>query len=72
MKYRVRVNMAFDSQADAQVLLNNAKGLVSRGASLNLGKENEEISFCELELCRHDEGLPCTRIERIEIRGGAT
>ncbi|GAJ15462.1 unnamed protein product, partial [marine sediment metagenome] len=25
-------------------------------------------AFCDLELCRHDEGLPCTRLERVEVR----
>ena len=29
---------------------------------------NEEISFCASELCGHDEGKPCSKLERVEIR----
>ena len=68
MKYRVRVDFAFDSEADAQALLTYAKNLSSKVVSINEGGINEEIAFCDLELCRHDEGLPCTRLERAEIR----
>lgn len=68
MKYRVRVDLSFDSEVDAQSLMAYAKGLAPKAVSLNEGSVNEEIAFCELELCRHDEGLPCTRLERIEVR----
>jgi len=68
MKYRVRVDMSFESEADARLLMDYARGLSSSAVSVNEGRENEEISFCELERCRHDEGLPCERLERIEVR----
>ena len=68
MKYRVRVDLSFDSQTDAQMLMNYAKGTTSKAVSINEGQENEEISFCALEICRHDEGLPCERLERVEVR----
>ena len=68
MKYRVRVDLSFDSEADARAVMDYAKGLSSRAVSVNGGQENEEVSFCELERCRHDEGLPCERLERIEVR----
>ena len=68
MKYRVRVDLNFDSQADAQALIAYAKGLSSKAVSINEGKVNEEISFCDLEICRHDEGLPCEKLERLEVR----
>ena len=68
MKYRVRVDLAFDSEADAQSLMTYAKNLSDKALSINEGEPNEEIAFCDLELCRHDEGLPCTRLERVEIR----
>ncbi len=68
MKYRVRVDMSFDSEADARAVMDYARGLTSRAVSVNEGQENEEVSFCELERCRHDEGLPCERLERIEVR----
>ena len=68
MKYRVRVDMSFESEADARLLMDYARGLSSSAVSMNEGRENEEISFCELERCRHDEGLPCERLERVEVR----
>jgi len=68
MKYRVRIDMSFDSKDDAQSLMNRAKNLAGKAVSINEGKANEEITYCDLELCRHEEGLPCTRLERQEIR----
>jgi hypothetical protein len=68
VKYRIRVDLAFDSEADARSLLAYAKSLSPKAVSINEGEVNEEIAFCDLEICRHDEGLPCTRLERVEIR----
>jgi len=68
MKYRVRIDLSFDAKTDAQALMDYARGLTSKAVSLNEGRDNEEISFCETEICRHDEGLPCTGLERIEVR----
>jgi len=68
MKYRVRLDLSFDSQTDAQTFMNYAKGLTSKAVSLNEGQDNEEISFCDMEICRHDEGLPCEKMERVEVR----
>ena len=68
MKYRVRVDLSFNSEADALALMNYGKGLGGAAVSINEGKPNEEISFCDFELCRHDEGLPCENLERVEIR----
>ena len=68
MKYRVRLDLSFDSQTDAQTLMDYAKGLTGKAVSINEGEENEEISFCDMEICRHEEGLPCEKMERVEIR----
>ena len=68
MKYRVRVDLSFDSEADASALVNYAKALSGKAVSMNEGKVNEEISFCDLEICGHEEGLPCTRLDRLEVR----
>jgi len=68
MKYRVRTDLSFDKQADAQLLMDYAKQISTKSASINEGEPNEEISFCDLEICRHDEGLPCTRLDRVEVR----
>ena len=68
MKYRVRIDLSFGRQADAQLLMDYVKKTSAKSISINEGEANEEISFCDLEICRHDEGLPCTRLERVEVR----
>lgn len=68
MKYRVRIDLSFVSQADAQSLMDYAKNISVSAVSINEGQVNEEISFSDLETCGHDEGLPCTRLDRLEIR----
>lgn len=68
MKYRVRIDLSFNSEADAQALMAYAKGLSAKAVSINEGTTSEEISFSEMEICRHDEGLPCETLERVEIR----
>ena len=68
MKYRVRLDLSFDNEADAKLLMNYAKRASQKAVSIREGEVDEEIAFCDLELCRHDEGLPCTRLERVEVR----
>ena len=68
MKYRVRIDLSFVNEADAQSLTAYAKNLSQKAISINEGEANEEISFYDLEICRHDEGLPCEKLERVEIR----
>ena len=68
MKYRVRVDLSFDNESDAQALMDYAKQLTNKAVSINEGRDNEEISFCDREICRHDEGFPCTKLERVEVR----
>ena len=68
MKYRVRIDLSFADEVDAQVLMSYAKELSGKAVSINEARVNEEIAFCDLEICRHDEGLPCTRLDRLEVR----
>ena len=68
MKYRIRLDLSFDSEVDARSLMTYAKSLTGKAVSINEGTVNEEIGFSDLEVCRHDEGLPCQKLERIEIR----
>ncbi len=68
MKYRVRIDLSFANEADAQAVMAYAKNLSQKAVSLNEGRVNEEIAFCDLEICRHDEGLPGTKLERLEVR----
>ena len=72
MKYRVRLDLSFDSEADARSLMDYGKSICGKAVSINEGSVNEELSFCDFELCRHDEGLPCIRLERVEIRKSKT
>ncbi len=68
MKYRVRLDLSFADDTDARLLMDYAKQLSGKAVSINEGRDNEEISFSDLEICRHDEGLPCEKLERVEIR----
>jgi len=68
MKYRVRIDLSFDKEADARSLMTYAKNLSAKAVSINEGEPNEEIAFCDLEICHHDEGLPCTKLDRVEVR----
>ena len=68
MKYRVRTDLSFASETDARLLMAYAKNLSKKAISINEGELNEEIAFSDLEICRHDEGLPCEKLERVEIR----
>ncbi len=71
MNYRVRIDLSFASEADARLLMDYARQVSGKAVSINEGGDREEISFCDFELCRHDEGLPCTRLERLEVRKAA-
>ncbi|MBI2980346.1 MAG: hypothetical protein HYY41_05945 [Chloroflexi bacterium] len=71
MKYRVRLDLSFDNEADAQALMVYAKDQSVKAVSINEGMPNEEIAFCDLEICRHDDpssGKGCEKMERVEIR----
>ena len=70
MKYRVRLDLSFDDDADAQALMDYARQLSGKAVSINEGMDNEEISYLDHELCRHDESFQegCTRLDRVEIR----
>ncbi len=68
MKYRVRVDLSFDDESDARALMDYARQMAGKAANINEGRDSEEISYCALEICRHDEGLPCTGLERAEVR----
>lgn len=65
MKYRVKIDLAFDSESDARSLMTSASELLPRAGSINPGAPDAEGGFCELEICRHDESASggCTRLE---------
>ena len=51
MKYRVRIDLSFDREADAKLLMGYAKKKSQIAVSINEGEANEEISFRSLEIC---------------------
>ena len=67
MRYRVRLDLSFDAEADARALVDYAGVLSGKAVSINKGQDKEEVSYCDLEICRHDEGLPCKKLERVEV-----
>ena len=52
MKYRVRVDLSYEKKSDADDLMASVKSAASPAVSINEGRDNEEISFCEYELLR--------------------
>ncbi len=68
MKDRVRIDLSFENELDARSVMAYAKSLSDKVTSINETQPNAEISFCQLEICRHDEGLPCEELEKVEIR----
>jgi len=67
MKYRVRMDMIFEAEADARSLMDSGVTLTGQAVCIRPGTPDAQVSFCELELCRHDEGGPCQRLERMEV-----
>jgi len=69
MKYRVRLDLSFDKESDAQALMGYAKGLSGKAVNINEGKDNEERGYCDIHRCGHDEGLPCQKSSGWKWRG---
>jgi hypothetical protein len=59
-KYRVQLDLSFDSKADADSLENFAKTLISKAKNINEGALNEESSVIKSHKCLHDEGKACS------------
>lgn len=64
MKYRVTLDLAFDSQEDAKAIID----LASKKLSLAKAFPNE-VTFYQIEECHHDEQppQPCRIIARKEV-----
>ena len=48
MKYRVRVDLSFENEADARALMDYLRGQTARIANVNSGRDNAEISYADL------------------------
>ena len=68
MKFRLRVDLPFEKYEDAKDLLEKIGLKAYKAKSINLGLANEEIAYYEIEECGHDEGKPCTILDRFEVR----
>ena len=67
MKYRIKMDLPFDSESDAKKIFDYAGSLMPKASSINEGQDNEEVAYLELELCGHDEKKPCIKLEREEL-----
>jgi hypothetical protein len=68
MKYRVRADMIFDTEVAATEMFGLAQARIGKATAINAGKANEEASYCELEMCGHDEGKPCVVVARTSLK----
>ena len=68
MKYRIRLDLILNE--DNEILANKVydallADLKDHAKIINAGLATEEKSKLELELCGHDEGLPCTILKSV-------
>ncbi len=68
MKYRVKLDLSFNKESDARNLYNYASTLIPKASSINEGKADAKISYIDIHKCGHDEGKPCQKISRLELR----
>ena len=61
---RIRVNLIFEEPVDGDSFWNSLKQLASKSKFRNL---NSESSFIEYEECGHDQGLPCSIIQKVLV-----
>ena len=64
MKYRVLVDISFDTEADARTIFNAAKALKLKAKRLT-----GEVSYIKLERCGHDSlpPTPCVEIDKVPL-----
>ncbi len=64
MKYRVRIDAVFDTEADARAIFAKAMTLKAKAKAIST-----EPAFITLERCGHDESppRPCVTIETLEL-----
>jgi len=70
MLYRVRIDLAFNTEDISQAVFDKAKTVLSKAVKIARQSEpTDEISFVEIHKCYHDEEnpKPCEIMERIEV-----
>ena len=58
MLYRIRLDLAFETEAPRLALFNMARAFVSKAITINPGEENQEVGYLMTEECHHDEHPP--------------
>lgn len=70
MLYRVRIDIAFDTEDISRDVFDKAKAVLSKAKKIvSTDNPEGEVSFIEIHKCYHDQtpSLPCEIIERIEL-----
>jgi len=71
MLYRVRIDLAFNTEDISQAVFDKAKAVLSKAKKIARPSDPDsgETSFIEIHKCYHDEEnpKPCEIIERIEV-----
>lgn len=69
MLYRVRINLAFENESDANAIFSVAEGMLHKAKRIALADELADTTFIEVHECFHDERpvKPCKVIKRKEV-----
>ena len=69
MLYRVRIDLAFEGELEANTFFNAAKRLMTRAVKITHPDGTIEATSIEVHRCYHDEDptKPCEIIKRIEV-----
>ena len=59
MRYRVKLDLAFEEEADAKTLVALAEKLFGGAPTINKDKPNEEAGYIDYHICLHDESKSC-------------
>lgn len=66
MLYRIRVDMAFTTRKEMNVVRTIMKPILATTVTIHPGKDNEERSYIDTEKCFHDQHpiLPCIALSQ--------
>ena len=67
MKFRVRVDLPFSNQKDADAIIGRLAEVIAKASNINEGSTNEESAYIEYVLCGHDEDKPCTSVLKLGV-----
>ena len=69
MLYRVRIDLAFERELEANAVFNAVEKLITRAVRIVRSDGTVEATSIEIHKCYHDEdhNKPCVIIKRIEV-----